>query len=210
MQLDLHTVLSYPSIRSVSNFSLWLYYTMDAGDRWSQHVRNDFDMAARIPERNTYGDGILGGVLGTLGRSAAPLRVDSDAPLVGAKVEHRSVQMGYVDANQSVVMRGGMQLLRLALVDFETPRHLLYCRVEVLPSLGNLWQVNDRLEPTTMIDRGDGRTKPLVTNTDWLLLYEPVDLGQPDVYKYNDDGEVVLILPLPSNAATHAIVTADY
>jgi hypothetical protein len=28
MQLALHTVLSYyPSIRSVSNFSLWLYYS---------------------------------------------------------------------------------------------------------------------------------------------------------------------------------------
>jgi hypothetical protein len=36
IQLDMHTVLSYPSIRSVSNASLWLYYTFDSADRWSQ------------------------------------------------------------------------------------------------------------------------------------------------------------------------------
>ena len=153
----------------------------------------DCDLRARIPGRLIHGDGILGGVLGSDGRSAAPLRVDSDAPLVGSKVEHRSIQMGYVDKNGSVVATGGMQLIRLALVDFETDRRLMYARIEVLPSLGNLWQVDEQGLPKNIIDRGDGRTRPLVTNTDWLLFYEPVDLGQPDVYRYNDDGELVLV-----------------
>lgn len=119
MQLDMHTVLSYPSIRAVSNVSLWLYYTMDTADRWSQTVRNDFDLSARIPGRLTYGDGILGGVVGSVGRSGAPLVVDSDAPLVGAKVEHRSIQMGHVDANQTVVMRGGMQVRNRAKISMK-------------------------------------------------------------------------------------------
>jgi hypothetical protein len=156
-------------------------------------VCQDFDLRARLPGRLIYGDGILGGVLGSDGRSAAPLRVDSDAPLVGSKIEHRSIQMGYVDKNGSVVATGGMQLIRLALVDFETDRRLMYARIEVLPSLGNLWQVDEQGHPKNIIDRGDGRTRPLVTNTDWLLFYEPVDLGQPDVYRYNDDGELVLV-----------------
>ena len=192
MQLDMHTVLSYPSIRAVSNASLWLYYTMDAADRWSRVLRNDFDLRTRLPGRTIYMDGVLGGRAGA-SRSAAPLRVDSDAPLVGSKVEHRSIQLGHVTQNGSRVLHGGMQLISLAVVDVESPRHLLYARIEVLPTLGNLWQVDSQLEPTVKIDRGDGRTKPLVTNTDWLLLYEPVDLGQPDVYRYNDDGELVLI-----------------
>ena len=101
--------------------------------------------------------------------------------------------MGYLQKDGGVA-KGGMQLIRLELVDFETPRHLLYARIEVLPTLGNLWQVdNNQLLPTVRIDRGDGRTRPLVTNTDWLVFYEPVDLGQPDVYRYNDDGELVLV-----------------
>ena len=43
--------------------------------------------------------------------------------------------------------------------------------------------MDEQGEPSVIIDRGDGRTRPLVTNTDWLLLYQPVDLGQPDVYR---------------------------
>ena len=193
MQLDMHTVLSYPSIRAVSNASLWLYYTMDSADRWSQHLRNERDLSTRVAGRDTYGDGTLGGVSGPVGRPAAPLLVDSDAPLVGAKVEHRSIQMGHTFANGSVVTHGQMQLIRLALVDFESPRRLLYARIEVLPTQGNLWQVDADGNPTEKIDRGDGRSRPLITNTDWLVLYEPVDLGQPDVYRYNDDGELVWI-----------------
>ena len=119
--------------------------------------------------------------------------LDGDAPLVGAKVEHRSIQMGHTFANGSVVTHGQMQLIRLALVDFESPRRLLYARIEVLPTQGNLWQVDADGNPTEKIDRGDGRSRPLITNTDWLVLYEPVDLGQPDVYRYNDDGELVWI-----------------
>ena len=92
----MHTVLSYPSIRAVSNASLYIYYPMEAANRWTQHLQNDFDFATRIPGRLIHGDGTLGGVLGAAGRSAAPLRVDSDAPLVGAKVEHRSLDVQYI------------------------------------------------------------------------------------------------------------------
>ena len=51
LQLDMHTVLSYPSIRAVSNHSLYLYYTMDAAQRWTQDLRN-----ARILKSSLYGD----------------------------------------------------------------------------------------------------------------------------------------------------------
>ena len=140
MQLDMHTVLSYPSIRAVSNASLWLYYTMDSADRWSAHLRNDFDMSLRVAGKLNHQDGVLGGTSGA-GGSGAPMRVDSDAPVVGSKVEHYSIQMGHVNANGSRVSHGEMQLIRLSLLDLETDRRLLYCRVEVLPTLGTLWQV---------------------------------------------------------------------
>jgi hypothetical protein len=51
LQLDMHTVLSYPSIRAVSNHSLYLYYTMDAAQRWTQDLRN-----APILKRSPYRD----------------------------------------------------------------------------------------------------------------------------------------------------------
>ena len=54
----MHTVLSYPSIRAVSNASLYIYYTMEAANRWTQHLQNDFDFATRIPGRLIHGDGI--------------------------------------------------------------------------------------------------------------------------------------------------------
>ena len=56
-----------------------------------------------------------------------------------------------------------------------------------------------------MIQRGDGRSKPMVTNKDWLLLYQPVDIGQPDVYRYNNDGELVT----PSLANTQDLRQTD-
>eukprot|EP00960_Hanusia_phi_P072797 767878-Hanusia_phi.AAC.4 len=168
MQLDSHTMLSYPSILSVSNVSLWLYYTMD-GDRWSSELPNDFNLI------------MAKGQLGGGSQAASPLRVPSDAPLVGAKVEDVAVPLG------------SWQLIDLKMMDFETNKSKLYARVETLPTLGNLWQSDDSQNPTTIIDRGDGRTKPLILSPQMQVWYEPVDLGQPNVMRWNDQGDLVKI-----------------